>query len=411
VEDRLFERGRCARCTLARRTRNLLADDAGDIPVALLPVAAAIGAAPQPYSALNWLRKGAGAAILADLAAGRLPITHEALDGHPRPPAADYLRRMLIAHGALAERNEELVRAERWVAALLATVQRPADRRLLTAYATWRVLRRLRHRAARTPGPWTATRYTKTLLKATAGLLDWLAEHDLTLAEAGQHDIDAWLLTGPAAHHAHDFLAWAAQQGHCRALSVAQPGRRTGVALDAELRWALLARLLHDDTLDLTDRVAGCLLLCYAQQLSRITALTTDQVTRGVDATSIRFGDHDVTVPEPLAGLLRALIDTTRSHVGIGAPATSVWLFPGHHPGRPLTPAHLGTRLRRLGIPTMASRRAALIHLASQLPAAVLADQLNLSVGTAVGWVNNAGGDWSRYAAALARETNRRPEE
>lgn len=52
----------------------------------------------------------------------------------------------------------------------------------------------------------------------------------------------------------------------------------------------------------------------------------------------------------------------------------------------------------------MANRRASLLHLAATLPAAVLADLLNLSVGTAVGWVNNAGGDWNRYAAALAHE-------
>jgi hypothetical protein len=70
VEDRLFERGRCARCALTRRTRALLTDPAtGDLPAALAPIAAVITAAPQPYSALNWLRTGAGATILADLAA------------------------------------------------------------------------------------------------------------------------------------------------------------------------------------------------------------------------------------------------------------------------------------------------------------------------------------------------------
>jgi hypothetical protein len=59
----------------------------------------------------------------------------------------------------------------------------------------------------------------------------------------------------------------------------------------------------------------------------------------------------------------------------------------------------------------MARRRAALLHLAAELPAAVLADLLNLSVGTAVGWVNNAGGDWSRHAAALGRDNLTDPQE
>jgi hypothetical protein len=79
-------------------------------------------------------------------------------------------------------------------------------------------------------------------------------------------------------------------------------------------------------------------------------------------------------------------------------------LFPGHLPGRPLTPARLGQRLGKLGVDARAGRHAALLHLAAELPAAVPADLLHLSPGTAAGWVNNAGGDWSRYAAALTTE-------
>jgi hypothetical protein len=405
VEDRLFERGRCARCALARRARALLASDAEDLPDALGPVYEAIVAAPQPYSALNWLRTGAGAALLAEVAAGQLEATHQALDAHPRPRTADYLRRMLIAHGVLDGRDEELARAERWVAELLEGISRPADRRLVTAYATWRVLRRLRRRVEHNQSPWTATRHAKNQLGAAVALLDWLAFHERTLAEAGQADIDAWLATGPAAYDARDFLAWASEHGHSQPLTVPAPVAHAGTTLDADARWAILARLLHDDSLDLTDRVAGCLLLCYAQPLSRITALTLDQVTRRDDGTTtIRFGRDHIVVPEPLAGLLGALIDTGRRYLAVGAPATSRWLFPGALPGRPLTPARLGARLSKLGIHTRAGRRAALLHLAAQLPAAVLADLLNLSAGAAVGWVNNAGGDWSRYAAALVTE-------
>jgi hypothetical protein len=404
VEDRLFERGRCARCALKRRAAALLRGDQPTVAAAFEPICDAIAAARQPHSALNWLRNGAGAQILAEMAAGRLAATHEALDAHPRPHAADYLRRMLVAHGALPDRNEDLARTERWVGDLLATIQRPTDRRLVATYATWRVLRRLRRRTEHTPGPWTATRHARIHLLAAIRLLDWLADHGRALAEAGQADIDAWLATGPSAYQARDFLAWASTHGHSQALTVPAATAHTGIALEPEHRWELLARLLHDDGLDLTDRVAGCLLLCYAQQLSRITAMTVDQVTRDAETTTISFGADHVTVPKPLATLLGALIDTGRSHIGVGAPAASRWLFPGHLPGRPLTPAHLGVRLRRLGIPAMAGRRAALLHLAAQLPAAVLADLLHLSPGTAVGWVNNAGGDWSRYAAALTNE-------
>src|SRR5680860_185129 len=97
------------------------------------------------------------------------------------------------------------------------------------------------------------------------------------------------------------------------------------------------------------------------KQLSRITALTVDHVTRSAEQGGQRFGDGDVVgVTEADGGGLGAFIDTPRSHVGVGSPATSPWLFPGHHPGRPLTPAHLSVRLRRLGLPATASRHAAL---------------------------------------------------
>jgi hypothetical protein len=42
----------------------------------------AIITAWQPRSALNWLHNGAGAGLLADVAAGRLAATHQALDAH-----------------------------------------------------------------------------------------------------------------------------------------------------------------------------------------------------------------------------------------------------------------------------------------------------------------------------------------
>jgi hypothetical protein len=144
--------------------------------------------------------------------------------------------------------------------------------------------------------------------------------------------------------------------------------RTTGAATDADTRWALVARLLHDDTLELTDRVAGAFLLCYGQQLSRIAVTTTEQVHRHDDVVSLRFGAHDLTVPEPLSVLLTDLIDVGRSHLGVGSPTTSPWLFPGHLPGRPITPARLSERIRTLGIRALPGRRATLLQLAAEVP-------------------------------------------
>jgi hypothetical protein len=44
------------------------------------------------------------------------------------------------------------------------------------------------------------------------------------------------------------------------------------------------------------------------------------------------------------------------------------WLFPGWRAGTPLTSRHLASRLRRIGLPSGAGRKAALLDLAAQLP-------------------------------------------
>lgn len=402
VEDKMYERGRCPRCSLIRRTRELLGGG-GDVPAALAPVHDAVVASPTPRTALNWLRKGSGAAILREIAAGALPVSHQALDTHPRPRAADYLRHVLVANAVLPARNEDLARLDRWVADLLAGLHGP-DRRLAQSYATWRVLRRTRHRAEQHTGPRTPTRHAKTQIGAAVDFLAWLRTREQTLATCTQTDVDQWLTTGPAAGNVRDFLTWAAEHQHSRTLTAPPAARQPGPATDEDQRWAAVARLLHDDTLETTDRVAGCLLLLYAQQLSRISTITVDQITPRDNQVFLRLGHHEITVGEPLGGLILDLISTGRSHVGVGSPTHTQWLFPGHLPGRPLTPARLGERLRALGIPSQSGRRAALIQLAAELPAAVLAELLNITPGTATWWTREAGGDWSRYAAELAQD-------
>jgi integrase len=403
TEDKLYEKGRCARCSLRRRARELLSAGTGTIAAELTGVFDAVTAARQPRSALNWLRKGAGADLLADVAAGRLAISHDALDDCPRRRAADYLRHMLTAAGTLPPRDEELARTGQWLTGVLEAISPAADRRLVQAYATWQVMRRLRASAAGTARPRTPTAHARNNIRAAVTFLAWLRSRGTELTACGQADVDQWLHTGPSACLARDFLAWAAARGHCGRLTIPAPPRATGPALSQDQRWALAARLLHDTALEPTDRVAGCLLLLYGQPLSRIAAMTTSQVTRRDDQAFIRLGRHDAPVPAPLAGAVLTLISDGRSYRGVGSPPATAWLFPGHLPGRPITPARLGERLRALGIYAQTGRRAALLDLATQLPAAVLADLLGLHETTAAKWMHQAGGDWSRYAAQMAR--------
>jgi hypothetical protein len=410
TEDKLYERGRCTRCALRRRTGQLLATGGQEISAALAPVYEAITTTATPRTALNWLRNGAGAKLLAALAAGDLALSHEALDAHPQRQAADYLRHILVANDVLPTRDEALASVERFLTDTLTGLDRDHDRRLIQAYATWRVLRRLRRSAERASRPRSYTRHARANITAAVAFLNWIAEHGLHLADVGQGAIDTWLAGGPARYQVRDFLQWTATTGHAPKLTIPTLASHTGPTGSDEQRWAQVTQLLHDDSLDLTDRVAGSLLLLYGQQLSRIAAITADQVITRHGEVFLRFGRDDVHIPDPLAGLLLALLRQRRRYLGVGTPtAGNRWLFPGMQPGRPLTAARLGERLRVLGIRAQPGRRSAMTHLAAQVPAAVLADMLNLAPTTAVKWVSDAGGDWSRYAAELARAANHQP--
>ena len=237
------------------------------MPDAYRPVFEAIIAARNPRTALNWLRNGAGAAVLAEIVTGQLEVSHDALDAHRHRHGADYLRHVLVAGGVLPDRDENLARLQKWVTDLLAGIDDPADRRLVQAYATGGCCTSSGNGPPPDPGHARPAAHARVRIAAAVDLLAWLRSRHIPLADTGQGEVDVWLTTaGPAAPDARDFLTWAADHAHAHRLTMPTHGRRDGPATSPDQRWALLARLLHDDTLEVTDRVAGALLLCYGQR-------------------------------------------------------------------------------------------------------------------------------------------------
>lgn len=220
-------------------------------------------------------------------------------------------------------------------------------------------------------------------------------------SDVTQTDIDEWLASRVKARYKiRGFLVWALRRRHCTGLRLpVWGGHETPIGVvDHEARWALARRLLHDDAIDPGDRVAGALVVIYAQRVSNIARLTRSNIIEREDEVFIRFGKENVLMPEPLAGLLRDL--PWRRQIGIaGKLHATEWLFPGRQAGRHQHPEYLRVRLGKLGIDCRAQRRAALLQLASELPASVLADVLNLSPGTAAKWVEWAAGNWGVYVA------------
>ncbi|MDN3061072.1 hypothetical protein PH213_42585 [Streptomyces sp. SRF1] len=243
---------------------------------------------------------------------------------------------------------------------------------------------------------------------AANNFLDWLTGEGLTLGTCTQTDLERWMAGSTVSYRDETghFVRWSVQHRHAHGLTYGTV-RWTGPlgTIDSEKRWADARRLLNDDTLPTPDRVTGLLLILYAQKITTISQLTVDDVHFDGDTVSITFGTSPVVLPAPLASLVRELVATRRGKAKIGTPEDVPWLFPGGHPGRPLTDNQIGIRLHKIGIRPKQDRSTALFTLATELPAAILARMLGVHIKVAVQWQQASAGDWAAYAADVSRRT------
>lgn len=396
AEDRLYEAGRCFACTLRHRLDDLI----GDAP-ALTGLRVTLAESPSPRAAVRWLAKPETRQVLSAMAAGDLPVSHEALDGLPATKSLAHLRQVLVSAGVLPERDEDTARLEAWMDQHLADVDDDDDRQVLEAFGRWWVLRRHRQRISRRGA--SSTDHARSKIREAIRMMAWLRSHGRTLATCTQADIDLWL-TGPAGRRqARDFLRWACRQRLAKDLDIFRPPDSVpGRSTDADEHMAIARRLLTDNDVPLVVRVAGIFLLCYGQPLSRIVRLRLDHVHDGGENLSMAFGRTDVVLPTAIATLVRELA-ASPGRATTGTRQRTAWLFPGGRPGKPLTAEGLEQRMRPYGIDARAARSSLLLDLAGELPPVVLADLIGLYPNTAVRWVQAARGDWAAYAAAKAK--------
>lgn len=398
----------CDRCNLAHRVGTIFDDGTGRVAPHLRAMHDELVNTPRPQTTLRWLATATTRQILIDLATGHRQLTHQALDELPPSQTLDHLRAVLVATASLPGRDEQLVRIERWVTQRISERDDPEDKQLLHRYAVWHLLRRLRHRNRATETTYRQIATLRKQVHAAIALLDHLRSHELTLPGCAQPDLDAALATNRAAGRAGHFVRWAASQGINPTLRFSAT-RWTGPAgpLDHNLRWAHARDLLHNNTIDPADRVAGLLLLLYAQRPATISRLSLDDIDIKNDTVALRLGSIPVVLPEPLATLTRELAITRRGHAVLGAQGGSRWLFPGGQPGRPISAARLDHRLRKIGLHPAQARSTALVQLATELPAAVLARTLGIHIKVAVRWQQASSGDWTNYAAEVSHRIRR----
>lgn len=402
--ERLFHFGLCAGCAARRQLSLALSGPDGTVDAELEPVYSALVRVTPPHALLGWLRRSAGSRdILNQLVQRSGPVTHEVLDDCRPVKVARHLRAVLVAGGALPERDEHLAVLELWLARAYARIPSTEDRQVLRSYITWQHLRQLR-RGGRpvTQGQAQGVRHEA----ATAvRLLQWLDRQGCTLTSCSQDHLDAWMADGPVNRsRVRAFLTWATRRGSAPPLEFPAETRDFGAEVIAQdHRWQLVRRLVHDEALDHLLRAAGLLVLLFAQPPSRIILLTADHVIDTGESVSIQLGKVPAELPPPLDDLVRHLVRRRRGHSATVPAEEPPWLFPGGYAGRPMSAAHLSHRLKQIGIRPRAGRHTALMDIAAELPAVVVSRLLGFHQNTADLWQHQSQGFSPEYAADLVR--------
>jgi hypothetical protein len=388
---RPLRRGRCARCQI---TAELATRVSGGIPGAFADLLHD-RLRDDPERGIRWLRNSAEARILLPLLA-EPEITHESLDflaGPGRKKAVARLRWTLVTGGILPGKDPSLDHYHQRVAELLGHV--PAGSLMaVRRYARWAVTRPLHERVlAGEVATADLTQWPLARIRTAAQFSASLDRAGRSLATATQSHLDAWTAELPStAPLLRGFVIWAVSHGYMAAgLEVPWHASRERRGLDDEDRIALAARLLRDQDKEPRDRLGAVLVLLFGQSAARLARLRASAVSRDDDGrVYLALGETPVRLREPLAHLA---VTVAGSALRSGSP----WLFPGE--SGPMSSDQFRHRLTRVGVSSvLPARNSARASLAADVPPALLADKLGLSIDAAVAWSKAVGAARADYA-------------
>ena len=401
TEGEIYRRGQCARCALRDDLTAIMVHGAAD-PSAMQTIVEILCSVDRPESILTWKRSPKVQNLLTGLACGAIPLSQEGLDAAGRGKHITHLRSLLEHHDLLSHRDEHLARFESWLAFKLENIAKPAVRAPVEQFATWHHLRRLRRNSAPGQSSDGAKRSAKQEITETIKFLTWLDEtHQRTAATCRQRDVDQWLATGPTTRHLiRTFFVWATKSKINVEVRIDHRQAKTTPSVTQHQRLAWLKELLTGDAESLPYRVAGTLLLLYAQPLVRIAALNTTAIVLTPQEMRISLGAEPVPVPEPFAGILRQHLHDRPNLRTTGGGAGTPWLFPSTYPGKHLDAQHIMKRLRALGVNLQGARNSAIQNLVAEVPPPLVAQLLGYSYQVAHRHAEVAAQPWSRYVTS-----------
>ncbi len=398
AEGELYAGGRCWSCVLAASVDRLLTNpNTGVMTPTLVPVADALKSMTRANSGLTWLSQPHVTAFLEQLAI-EATISHATLDALPDSRTREYVRGLLVEHGALPRRDDLAARFGVWADAALERVSDPENRDIVRRYVRWHHQRRLNNMPAVTQGAFLRAKQNITV---AIELLNWLHDHAITFDELDQRHLDAWQATGPSTReHASALLRWAQQTRLIdRKLRLTSHRRGNSPMLPASDQRDAVQRLVHQPTLSARDRLVVILVLVFGQQIDNVVRLTWDAVTITDELVTITLGTTQIALPSPLDEPLRELAADRGGHRTAAHPDTN-WIFRGHNPGQHLHPGHLRTRLRR-EFSARAARLGTLHELTRLAPVPIIAEALGYSPKTIERHALASATTYSRYIGAV----------
>lgn len=240
-------------------------------------------------------------------------------------------------------------------------------------------------------------------IRVAIDFLAFLDANDATATSATQGMLERYQVANPSNRsYVHAFLVWLRDSRINTGLHIPWvPQPAPAVTVSHEQRWRAVDRLLHDHTLRRYTRIGGLFTLLFAQPLTRIVAMRTDQVTLAEDTVHVAFNDLPIQMPAVLDDLIREHLH----HRGksLYASRGTGWLFPGGNPGRHLATENIRSQLVAIGIKPFEARKATLFALAGDVPAPVLAELIGITDTNAANWAHLAARDWTGYIADRSR--------
>ncbi len=394
-EDRMWYSETCLACSLDQRLR-LVLGTGGTVPAELVPLLERLVAMENPIAGLTWLNKSAVRERLQALGRGEVPLTHEGIDRLSGQQGREFLRELLVEVGTLPYRDKYLAAFRAWVPRRLATISEPDINREIRIFIAWHHERELVVRAG--AGRLEASRANRARdsIDGAVRLLRFLAARGRTLAELTQEDVDAWFAEASHPFVALEYLVFAISHRRCQRLQLPQSRRVISAGTPLKKLTEIVARLIGDESLELGDRVAGLLVLLFAQTVTRVAGLRVAALSVTDGEMAVNLGQHPVTLPEPVARVFSRYL-ARRINTGTTNTETD-FLFPGRRPGQHMTAFQLTKHMNAIGI-TKAERQGALTHLVNEAPAAVVAKATGYSLGSTAARSVLFGADWARYAA------------